>query len=85
MKLHLRVALLLAVGEGVRWVGQRRGLPQLEQAAASLEASVEEVLERGQPLTYDLVGEERAARASEVAQAVLEGLQRRLAVINSSL
>lgn len=76
------IAMILAVGEGVRWLGQRRDLPALEQAADSLEAAVEEVLEQGQPLTYDLVGDERAAKASEVAAAVLQGTQRRLSVLN---
>lgn len=76
------MAMLLAVGEALRWVGQRQAIPALEEAAAALEASLEAVLEAGQPLTYDLVGEERAARATEVTTAVLQGLQERLPVIN---
>ncbi len=76
------MAMLLAVGEALRWVGQRRELAALEGAAAALEASIEAVLEAGRPLTYDLVGEEHAARASEVTTAVLQGLQERLPVIN---
>lgn len=76
------MAMLLAVGEALRWLGQRRELPALVGAAAAVEASIEAVLEAGGPLTYDLVGEERAARASEVTTAVLHGLQERLPVIN---
>jgi len=71
------LAMILAVREAVLWVGGRRQLPRLAEAAQALEEAVEAVLKRGEPLTYDLVGEERAATCSQVADAVLEELEGR--------
>ncbi len=64
------LAMILAVKEGLDWLGDRTGDASLNKAAAAIERAVEGVLEAGEPLTYDLVGEARAARCSEVGQAV---------------
>jgi 3-isopropylmalate dehydrogenase len=68
------IAMILAVKEALVWVGERKGLPALGAAAAAVEGAVRRVLERGEPLTYDLVGEERAAKMSAVTDAILREL-----------
>jgi len=42
----------------------------LTRAAEKVEAAVEELLSEGKTLTYDLIGEEKASRCSEVGAAV---------------
>ncbi len=65
------IAMILAVKEGLDWLaGRPAGSPALLQAAEAIESAVLEVLERGQPLTYDLVGNDRAAKCSEVGMAI---------------
>ncbi len=73
------IAMILAVREGLRWVGGRKGNAPLVAASDQLELAVRAVLERGEPLTYDLAGEERAAPMSKVGDAILEELKARLA------
>jgi 3-isopropylmalate dehydrogenase len=68
------MAMILATGEALKWLGERRSDAALVRAAGQIEAAVRAVLKRGQPLTYDLVGEERAAKMSEVTRAVVEQL-----------
>ncbi|MCC6751404.1 MAG: isocitrate/isopropylmalate dehydrogenase family protein [Deltaproteobacteria bacterium] len=68
------MAMILAVAESLRWVGERKQLPKLVAGGDEVEAAVKAVLRRGEPLTYDLVGEERAAPMSKVTDAVLAAL-----------
>jgi 3-isopropylmalate dehydrogenase len=70
------IAMILAVREALRWVGDRMGQPELVAAADRVELAVRAVLERGEPLTYDLVGEEKAATMSAVTDAILSELER---------
>lgn len=72
------IAMILAVKEGLDWLGEQKNDPRLGRAAAAIEEAVVEVLRAGQPLTYDLVGEARAARCSEVGQAIAELAVRKL-------
>src|SRR5215813_9215975 len=65
------MAMILAVREALRWVAERMNLPQLGAAADRVELAVRAVLERGEPLTYDLVGEDKAAKMSAVTDAIL--------------
>ena len=46
----------------------------LRASGDKIEASVRAVVKRGTPLTYDLVGEEKAAKMSEVTSAILKEL-----------
>jgi isocitrate/isopropylmalate dehydrogenase len=79
------LATILAVREALIWLSTRSNLrvtvqqqDRLRLAANQLELAVEELLRRGHPLTYDLVGEERAASTTEVGSAVLALLRERL-------
>ena len=66
------IAMILAVKEGLDWLGTQKGDDALHRAAAAIEEAVIEVLEAGEPLTYDLVGNERAASCSAVGAAIAE-------------
>jgi 3-isopropylmalate dehydrogenase len=48
----------------------------LIRAAQKVEAAVAELLSEGRTLTYDLIGEEKASRCSEVGAAVEEKLRK---------
>src|SRR5262249_53249567 len=70
------MAMILAVREALRWVAEQKGLPALAAASDRVEIAVRAVLERGETLTYDLVGEEKAASMSKVTDAILHELAR---------
>jgi len=73
------MAMILATGEALRWLGSRKESPGLTKAGDAVESAVKQVLMAGAPLTYDLVGEERAAPMSAVGDAVIKELGRLLA------
>ena len=60
------IAMVLAMKEGLDWLGQQRGDERLVRGGVAIEAAVVELLKAGAPLTYDLVGEGKAAKCSEV-------------------
>jgi 3-isopropylmalate dehydrogenase len=64
------IAMILAVKEGLEWLGARKQDDRLTRAAAAIEAGVIDVLKDGSTLTYDLVGPERAAPCSAVGKAI---------------
>jgi isocitrate/isopropylmalate dehydrogenase len=64
------IAMILTVAEGLAWLGRRKSDPALSRAASCIEDAVQDVLEAGEPLTYDLVGNEKAAPCSAVGQAI---------------
>ncbi len=67
------MAMVLAAKEGCSWLGHRKNDAKLEKAADCLEHAVMNVLERGKPLTYDLVDDPKnAARCSVVGAAVAD-------------
>lgn len=68
------LAMILATAEALRWLGARKAEPELVEWGDRIEDSVKKVLAKGSPLTFDLVGEERAAKMSEVTAAVIAGL-----------
>ena len=72
------MAMILAVKEGIRWVGEKQQLPRLVAASDKVDLAVRAVLERGAPLTYVLVGEEKAAPMSKVGDAVVAELEKLL-------
>ncbi|HTM23203.1 MAG TPA: isocitrate/isopropylmalate family dehydrogenase [Kofleriaceae bacterium] len=72
------LAMLLATGECLAWLGRRHGDDRLARAAAAIEQAVAAVVARGEPLTRDLVGPERAAPLSKVAAAVIAEARARL-------
>ena len=73
------MAMLLATGEMLAWLGRRHGDDRLVRAAGAVEQAVADLCKAGAPLTEDLVGAERAAPRSAVAAAVREGVAARLA------
>ena len=72
------LAMVLAVREAIRWIGERKGSALLVAAADKVEAAVLAVLARGAPLTFDLVGEAAAAPMSKVGDAVVAELDKLL-------
>jgi 3-isopropylmalate dehydrogenase len=72
------IAMILAVKEGLEWLGGQKNDERLGRGARAIEAAVVELLKLGAPLTYDLVGEAKAAKASEVGQWLAEASLRHL-------
>jgi len=70
------IAMILAVKEAVAWVGERKALPALVSGADQIELAVRAVLERGETLTYDLAGPEKASTMSQVGDAILRELEK---------
>ena len=66
------IAMILAVKEGLDWLGRRKHDEKLTRAAAAIETAVVGVLNDGKPLTYDIVGEAAAAKCSEVGKVIAE-------------
>jgi isocitrate/isopropylmalate dehydrogenase len=72
------MAMILATGEALRWLGRRKADSALVGAGDAIEAAVRAVLVAGAPLTYDLVGVERAAKMSETTSAILSEVDARV-------
>ena len=66
------IAMILAVKEGLEWLGHRKQDDRLVRAAQAVESAVVDILATGSPLTYDLVGEAKAAKCSEVGKAIAD-------------
>ncbi|GAB4543529.1 MAG: isocitrate/isopropylmalate dehydrogenase family protein [Haliangiales bacterium] len=73
------MAMLLATGEALAWLGHRHADERLLRAARAVSEAVSAICARGEPLTRDLVGDERAAPMSAVGRAVREQVAERLA------
>ena len=73
------MAMLLATGEAFAWLGRRHADGRLGRAAAAVDTAVAEIARRGEPLTAELVGPERAAPMSVVGKAVRDEVARLLA------
>ncbi len=69
------MAAILAVQMMLDWLGTRHSDERLQRAAEKVEIAVAEVLGEGKTLTYDLIGEAKASRCSEVGTAVEEKLR----------
>jgi 3-isopropylmalate dehydrogenase len=69
------LAAILAAQMMLDWLGARNDDERLQRAAEMVEDAVVALLSEGQTLTYDLIGEERASRCSEVGAAVEEKLK----------
>ncbi|HSD86181.1 MAG TPA: isocitrate/isopropylmalate family dehydrogenase [Kofleriaceae bacterium] len=70
------MAMIMATGEALAWLGRRYGDDRLLHAAKAIEDSVAAIVSKGEPLTSDLGG--RASR-SAVAFAIRDDVARRLA------
>ena len=69
------LASILAAQMMLDWLGTRHDDERLQRAAEMVEDAVVALLSEGQTLTYDLIGEEKASRCSEVGAAVEEKLK----------
>jgi 3-isopropylmalate dehydrogenase len=69
------LAAILSAQMMLDWLGTRHSDDRLIRAAEKVEAAVEALLSEGKTLTYDLIGEEKASRCSEVGAAVEEKLR----------
>src|SRR5712692_6056977 len=69
------LAAILAMQMMLDWLAARHRDDRLARAAERVEAAVAAVLQKGKTLTYDLIGEEKAARCSEVGAAVEQQLR----------
>ncbi|HLG12900.1 MAG TPA: isocitrate/isopropylmalate family dehydrogenase [Blastocatellia bacterium] len=69
------LAAILAMQMMLDWLGIRHADERLTRAAQAVEAAVGAVLWEGRTLTYDLIGDEKAARCSEVGAAVEDHLR----------
>ncbi|MDB4952702.1 MAG: 3-isopropylmalate dehydrogenase [Myxococcales bacterium] len=70
------MAMMLATGEALAWLGRRYADDRLLRAHRAIEAAVASIIERGEPLTTDLGG---TASRSVVAMAIREDVRARLA------
>ncbi|MEZ4220595.1 MAG: isocitrate/isopropylmalate dehydrogenase family protein [Polyangiaceae bacterium] len=68
------MAMILATGEALKWLGEKKQDAALIKGGAAVESAVRAVLREGTPLTYDLVGNDRAAKMSECTTAILKAL-----------
>ena len=66
------LAMLLATGEMLAWLGRRKSEASLVKAGGVIEGAVAEIVDAGTPLTADLAGTDKARPLSEVAAAVRE-------------
>jgi 3-isopropylmalate dehydrogenase len=69
------MAAIMAMQMMLDWLGTRHHDDRLVRAGRDVEAAVELVLYEGKTLTYDLIGDEKASRCSEVGAAVEEKLR----------
>src|SRR5437868_7085096 len=69
------LAAILSAQMMLDWLGTRHSDDRLIAAAETVEAAVAELLAEGKTLTYDLIGEEKASKCSEVGAAVEENLR----------
>jgi 3-isopropylmalate dehydrogenase len=69
------MAMLLATGEAMAWLGRRFADDRLVRAHRAIETAVATLVERGEPLTTDLGG---SAPQSVVAEAVRDLVRRHL-------
>ena len=53
-------------------MGKKKNDDGLRRAGDAIETAIKTVIAQGAPLTYDLVGEEKAAPMSVVTTAILE-------------
>ena len=65
------IAMILAVKEGLSWLGEQKGDTKLHRAADCIEQAVAEHCAAGGPFTYDLAEKpEKAAKCSVVGASV---------------
>lgn len=66
-------AMILAVQMMLEWLGRRKSVKALREAASAVERGVEDVLRSGRTLTYDLGG---TAKCSEIGSAISSAISK---------
>lgn len=69
------MAMILATAEALRWLSDEKQDAALRKAGDAIEDAVRVVLKQGKTLTYDIIGNERASKMSEVTTAILSELK----------
>jgi 3-isopropylmalate dehydrogenase len=73
------MAMLLATGECLGWLGDRWHDPRLSRAKHAVDDAVAAIVAAGTPLTADMIGAEHASPRSAVAKAIRDDVAARLA------
>jgi 3-isopropylmalate dehydrogenase len=73
------MAMLLAAGEALGWLGERWRDARLERGHRAIADAVAGIVAYGAPLTADLAGPDHAAKRSEVTAAIEDDVAKRLA------
>ena len=68
------MAMILSTGEALRWLGDKKGDDRLTKGGDAVENAVRVVCKKGETLTYDLVGNDNAAKMSDVTSAIIDEL-----------
>jgi len=73
------MAMLLATGECLGWLGDRWNDPRLSRGRHAIYDAVAALVATGSPMTADMVGADAAATRSDVAKAIRDDVAARLA------
>jgi 3-isopropylmalate dehydrogenase len=73
------MAMLMATAESLRWLGRKKEDADLVRGGDAIEGALRDLLSAGAPLTYDLVGEDKAASMTAVTDAIIQRLSGQLA------
>lgn len=69
------MAMILACAQALKWLGMKKNDPIMLREGMNVEFAVQSAVKAGNILTYDLVGERKAASMSDVTSAVLNQLR----------
>ena len=72
------IAMVMATAEALRWLGHKKSDVTLRRAGDAIEEAVRDVISKGETLTYDMVGADRASSMSEVTTSIIKQLATRL-------
>ncbi len=72
------IAMIMATAEALRWLGHKKSDVTLRRAGDAIEEAVRDVISKGETLTYDMVGADRASSMSEVTTSIMKQLATRL-------
>ncbi len=71
------MAMILALSEGLKWLGCQKCDPLLITEGKNIETAIKHVIRSGTVLTYDLIGEDSPSSMSDVTTEILTQLDRR--------
>ena len=65
------IAMLMATAEGLRWLARKKDNADLKRGGDAIEAAIKDLIKVGEPLTYDMVGNDKAATMTATTDAVI--------------